>query len=298
MLCIKCGKEINDGAKFCEHCGATQESVCVSCGKPINPGARFCEHCGATQPAAGEETSKEVVAEKTVEDVGKSKYSRQEQANIVGLAASLETSIAVEKDELKRLASTSFKEQPKEVAAIEAWCNEQAAWMQTKQAKIAFVQNDLKENMEALDVLYTTTKLIPSTYRSIDKLLWLHEDMSSSEHDIERAIDLYNHKETSDLLRSMNENVDEVKAALAVGFTAVYSAIQENNAIQAEILSNQQDSIINQQEIIRNQNAMLSQQSDMVSKLEKVRKSAKTGNFLSVGNLIQNHKRNKMISQL
>ena len=96
----------------------------------------------------------------------------------------------------------------------------------------------------------------------------------------------------------MNENVNEVKAELAVGFTAVYSAIQQNNLIQSQIISNQQYQQEMLQDIINNQNASLSQQSEVMANLGKIRKSARIGNFLNIGSLIQNHKRNKMLSTI
>ena len=292
MFCSSCGKQINTGARFCEYCGATQTpatAICSSCGKQINFGAKFCEHCGATQVVAAVAPS---------DNAKKSKYTKLEQFNIVGIAASLEASIAFEKDELKRIVSESFRDQPKEIDKISVWNKEFDSWMNIKQAKISFVQNDLKENLEALDVLYATTKIIPNAYRTANKLMWLYEDMSTSEHDIERAIDMLNHKETSDLLRKMNQNVDEVKATLAVGFTAMYSAIQDNNMLQAKILSGQREQTDLMLEIVNNQNAMLSQQSEMITDLGRIRKSAKIGNFLNVGSLIQNHKRNKMLTDI
>lgn len=52
------------------------------------------------------------------------------------------------------------------------------------------------------------------------------------------------------------------------------------------------------QQIISNQNAAISQQSEMMTNLSKIRKRARTGNFLNIGSLIQNHKRNKMLSNI
>lgn len=298
MFCSSCGKQINDGARFCEYCGTEQgKSVCISCGKPINSGAKFCEHCGATQTEenttipANITPQTVVVSAVSIESDRKSKFTQQEQTKIVGMAASLAATIEVEKEELKRISSSIFQRKLNKPYEVDSWNRDHDSWMKTKQAKIAFVQGDLKETIDALDVLYTTTKIIPTTYRSVDKLIWLYDDMNSSEHDIERAIDLYNHKETSDLLRNLSEKVDDVRGILAVGFTAVYSAIEENTMIQSELLSSQQ-------EIIANQHAMLYQQSEMLSNLERVRKSARTGNILSVANLLQNHKRNKMLSDI
>lgn len=143
-------------------------------------------------------------------------------------------------------------------------------WKKQQEEKIALVQKDLNENIEALEILYTTTQLIPSSYHTVDRLTWLYEDMSTSEHDIERAIDLLNNKEVKDELFKIQMHIDDLRQDMRDGFMGVYSAIQDGNEIQSAMLED----------------------------LEKVRRSAKTGNFLGVVGIIQNHKRNKMISQI
>ena len=65
-------------------------------------------------------------------------------------------------------------------------------------------------------------------------------------------------------------HVDDMRRDLRDGFVGIYEAIQEGNAIQ----------------------------SDMLTNLDGIRKSARTGNFLNVGGLIQNHKRNKTLKQI
>lgn len=64
MKCVKCNKDIVDGAKFCNYCGAPQASsgnTCPHCGAAISVGAKFCRACGtkleapATQPQPEEE---------------------------------------------------------------------------------------------------------------------------------------------------------------------------------------------------------------------------------------------------
>lgn len=147
---------------------------------------------------------------------------------------------------------------------------EYSAWNKSHNAKIAFVENDLKDNMDALSTLYTSTQLIPSSYRTIDRLTWLYEDMSTSEHDIERAIDLLNSKEIKEELINIQGHVEDLRKDIRAGFVGVYEAIQVGNAIQSEMLSN----------------------------LDAIRKSARIGNFVNVGNLLQNHNRNKMLSQI
>ena len=133
MLCSTCGKQINDGAKFCEFCGATQapaKARCIKCGGEINFGAKFCEHCGATQ------TTEATIVPAVTVPKSNSKYSQEEQTNIVGIAATLEASIKFEKEELKRLTAEGFREQPQKAEEIAAWSAELDSWMSVKQAKL------------------------------------------------------------------------------------------------------------------------------------------------------------------
>ena len=157
-----------------------------------------------------------------------------------------------------------------ENVVVPAYKNELVVWQGNQSAKLAVVQNDLKENIEALQTLYSTTQIVPSSYRTADRLTWLYEDMSTSEHDIERSIDLLNSKEIKEELINIQYHVDDIRRDIREGFIGVYTAIQEGNEIQSEMLMD----------------------------LDRIRKSAKFGNFLNVGNLLQNHNRNKMISQI
>ncbi|MBQ7650955.1 MAG: zinc ribbon domain-containing protein, partial [Victivallales bacterium] len=57
--CPKCGRELNDTAKFCGACGyrfpavtspqPTAGNLCWKCGNPLKPGSKFCGKCGAKQ---------------------------------------------------------------------------------------------------------------------------------------------------------------------------------------------------------------------------------------------------------
>ena len=143
-------------------------------------------------------------------------------------------------------------------------------WQKSHAAKIAVVEKDLNENVDALKILYTSTQLIPSSYRTIERLTWLYEDMSTSEHDIERSIDLLNSKEIKEELINIQVHVDDMRRDIREGFVGIYAAIQDGNAIQSEMLTN----------------------------LDGIRRSARMGNFMNVGNLIQNHNRNKTLSQI
>lgn len=74
MVCPSCHQTIQDGATFCDQCGASITSgapapapqqfaptptpavggsVCPSCNTPFLPGTAFCDNCGAQLPAAG-----------------------------------------------------------------------------------------------------------------------------------------------------------------------------------------------------------------------------------------------------
>ncbi|MDD5504858.1 MAG: CsgG/HfaB family protein [Candidatus Omnitrophica bacterium] len=46
-VCPKCGNDIDNGAKFCAHCGLQLEGlICPKCGRELSPGTNFCQDCG------------------------------------------------------------------------------------------------------------------------------------------------------------------------------------------------------------------------------------------------------------
>lgn len=47
MKCIRCNRELPDGAKFCKECGAKQGIVCSVCGTIADKDSKFCMECGA-----------------------------------------------------------------------------------------------------------------------------------------------------------------------------------------------------------------------------------------------------------
>jgi class 3 adenylate cyclase/tetratricopeptide (TPR) repeat protein len=51
MKCPRCAAENDQGARFCEDCGARLELACPSCGERFTPGKKFCRSCGAALTA-------------------------------------------------------------------------------------------------------------------------------------------------------------------------------------------------------------------------------------------------------
>ena len=47
MQCPRCQAPNDEGARFCEDCGARLEVACRSCGQPTGAGKKFCRSCGA-----------------------------------------------------------------------------------------------------------------------------------------------------------------------------------------------------------------------------------------------------------
>ena len=52
MQCHCCQAENEDGARFCENCGARLEASCPACGAPVSAGKNFCRSCGAALTSA------------------------------------------------------------------------------------------------------------------------------------------------------------------------------------------------------------------------------------------------------
>ena len=47
MKCRHCGNELNEGDKFCPHCGVEAGPLkCPKCGVELNGEEKFCSSCG------------------------------------------------------------------------------------------------------------------------------------------------------------------------------------------------------------------------------------------------------------
>ncbi len=47
--CVKCGKPVASGTKFCAECGAAQAATCPRCQARLDKPSKFCPECGAPQ---------------------------------------------------------------------------------------------------------------------------------------------------------------------------------------------------------------------------------------------------------
>ncbi len=47
--CVKCGKPVAAGTKFCAECGAAQAATCPRCQARLDKPSKFCPECGAPQ---------------------------------------------------------------------------------------------------------------------------------------------------------------------------------------------------------------------------------------------------------
>ncbi len=106
-------------------------------------------------------------------------------------------------------------------------------WKISQKTKISLLENEIQFNKETLNALYEATGLISSRYRNSEWLMWLYEDMSTSDHDIARAIDLTNVERQINATKQVGEkiknSIDSMHASMMSGFNAVYSAIDEGN---------------------------------------------------------------------
>src|SRR5437870_11548719 len=52
LLCVSCGGENREGARFCSGCGEELGLACPSCGSKLSTTAAFCDSCGASLASA------------------------------------------------------------------------------------------------------------------------------------------------------------------------------------------------------------------------------------------------------
>lgn len=111
-------------------------------------------------------------------------------------------------------------------------------WTVIQEKKIAFLEEELQYNKEALSDLYNASKLISLTYRELWILKWLYEDMSTSDHDIRYATELLDRDRqrlaTQEAGKYTADAVKAIDNTMKTGFNAVYNAIDYGNELQED----------------------------------------------------------------
>ncbi len=123
-----------------------------------------------------------------------------------------------------------------ETVLLPRYERERELWTVNHDRMIALISEDLEVNTETLRELYDTTRLISASYRQLYILNWLYTDMSTSDHDIERATDLLDRDRQRAATVSVRSAVENMAADMRNGFAELYGAIQEGNEIQLESL--------------------------------------------------------------
>lgn len=119
-------------------------------------------------------------------------------------------------------------------------------WTRTQNLKIKMIQTDLAENEKKLNDLYNQTKLISTHFREIYQLVWIYEEMSSSQHDLDAAIQLLNDDTTHNLLRGIISDVNSMHNDMLQGMQSIYmqlDAINNRAEITNEILDEMSDNL-------------------------------------------------------
>lgn len=145
------------------------------------------------------------------------------------------------------------------------------SWTIFKEKKIGVLMEEIALNKSALHKVYECTKLVSSMYRDLYTLMWLYEDMSTSNHDIRYATELYDRDRQRAVTEAaglaVRQSVYDLEETMRVGFDAVYDAIEYGNTLTEK----------------------------EVSVLSKTRRDQNIANIIGIG---QMHKQNKMLDKL
>jgi len=142
--------------------------------------------------------------------------------------------IAKEKQESLNLQYEKEKEKY-ETQLIPMYNQELSNWEASQEMKINIISDDLNANLNAQENLYNETKLVPKNNRSLNDLIWIYEDMSTSEHDFERAIDMLNANKQLAQSQQIESAIHNMNNNMQNSFSAVYYAIENGNDIAEEI---------------------------------------------------------------
>lgn len=136
------------------------------------------------------------------------------------------------------------------------------AWTIKHNAKIKDLENEIKKATIDLEKHYSSTKIIPKQYRSIDALKYIYDMVSSSDYNIKEAIESYDKNE-------------------------------QRKLEQARIVEQQQAN-----QLAYEQNQLAYEQNELLTEQNKVAKKAhRDQNIASIVGTVQRHNTNKQFKK-
>lgn len=126
---------------------------------------------------------------------------------------------------------------------VPAYNQERDDWKTAQTIKIEMLEEELQLNKDTLEALYESTRLISLTYRKLEILRWLYDDMSTSDHNIRYATELLDRDRQREVtLRAgllVKKAVDEMHSSMVSGFNAIYDAVDAGNVELAKMRRDQ-----------------------------------------------------------
>lgn len=121
---------------------------------------------------------------------------------------------------------------------IPQYNEEQIVWSSIREKKIAFLDEEINYNKEALNEVYDKSKLISIRYRELWILKWLYDDMSSADHDIRYATELLDRERqlfaTNEMTNRTEAAINAMRSTMEDSMDAVYDAIEHGNSLQEQ----------------------------------------------------------------
>ena len=186
-----------------------------------------------------------------------------------------EATIAEQKQIQQRQAELDIKyKQEKEhydTVILPAYNADLDTWKVVREKKIAFLQEEIANNKQALEEVYQNSKIISLSYRELSTLKWIYDDMSSSDHDIRYATELFDRDRqriaTLEGAKLTEAAINSMSAEMAGSMNAIYDAIEQGNDLQE----------------------------DTINVLSKTRRDQNIGNILGI---VQRHNTNKTLKSM
>lgn len=142
---------------------------------------------------------------------------------------------------------------------IPEYNSEKALWEFRNEKNIEIITEDMILNKQALDTLYNETKLISVHFRELETLIWIYNDMTSSDHDIVYSTDLFYKDKFANKLDEINQTIRNQVGMLRKDMNnrlnALNNAVNYGNVVNEELLHAMDVSNISLNKIRRGINA-------------------------------------------